>query len=97
MEWRGRRQSSNIEDRRGEGDGFDPGGLGGGGFRLPTGGGLRRVSGGGISGIIVLIVLFFILRAFGIDMFQVLDEGGGAGYEQSQNIGRSGGANDEMK
>ncbi|MEM6666052.1 MAG: neutral zinc metallopeptidase, partial [Pseudomonadota bacterium] len=33
MRWKGRRQSSNIEDRRGSG--------GRGGFRMPTGG--RRV------------------------------------------------------
>ena len=43
MEWRGRRQSDNIEDRRG-----DPssGGFGrGGGFNFPSGGGVRRAGG----------------------------------------------------
>ncbi len=43
MEWRGRRQSNNVEDRRGDPSG---GGLGrnpfgrGGGFSFPSGGGV---------------------------------------------------------
>ena len=90
MQWRGRRQSSNIEDRRGQGGigGGDPFGRGGSGF--PTGGRIRRVSGGGLSGIIVLVVLFFIFKALGIDPMLLLDDGSGTrapGYRQEQTAG----------
>ena len=58
MEWKGRRQSDNIEDQRGAGPsmgGGNPFGRGsGGGFRIPMGGG-RRAGGGGMSfGTIIL-------------------------------------------
>lgn len=77
MRWRGRRQSSNIEDRRGQGGGGFPGGLGRGGgspMRIPVG----RAGGGGLSTIVILVVLFFVLRACGIDPLQVLTGEGGA-------------------
>ncbi|MGB3830789.1 MAG: neutral zinc metallopeptidase [Mesorhizobium sp.] len=103
MLWKGRRQSDNIEDQRGETGGFG-GGLGGGQgqFRIPVGG---RVGGGGLSGIIILVVLFFVLKAVGIDPWQVLGGGGsvddGSGQiTQSQPMSPSddqSGANDEMK
>jgi uncharacterized protein len=88
MRWRGRRQSSNIEDRRGQG-GRAPGGFGrmggGGPIRIPMG---RGVGGGGISGIIILVVVFFALRACGIDPLQLI-EGGPAGPTVSeQGTGR---------
>ena len=57
MKWRGREQSSNIEDRRGQGGGL--GGLGGspfgrsGGIRIPTGRGSR----GGIGGLVGIVVV----------------------------------------
>lgn len=78
MLWKGRRQSSNIEDRRGGGM---PGGrIGGGGpIRLPIG---RGAGGGGLSGIIILVVLFFALRACGIDPLQILEGGGIGGGQQ---------------
>ncbi|OCP01064.1 MULTISPECIES: neutral zinc metallopeptidase [unclassified Ensifer] len=89
MEWKGRRQSDNIEDQRGASpSGGNPFGRGGG-FRLPSGGGGMRRAGGGMSfgTIIFLVVLYFILRAMGIDMLQVLEGGGGQvqmpGFEQS--------------
>jgi predicted metalloprotease len=97
MEWKGRRQSDNIEDRR-----SDPsvGGLGrGGGFSFPSGGGSGRRGGGlSIGTIIFLVVIYFIFKAMGIDLMQVLDSGstGGAGYEQSQSTGTQPAANDEM-
>ncbi|WP_160008088.1 neutral zinc metallopeptidase [Rhizobium sp. 18055] len=98
MEWKGRRQSDNIEDRR-----SDPsaGGLGrGGGFSFPSGGGSGRRGGGlSIGTIIFLVVIYFIFKAMGIDLMQVLDGGstGGAGYEQSQSSGETQpAANDEM-
>ncbi|MFW8584992.1 neutral zinc metallopeptidase [Rhizobium beringeri] len=97
MEWRGRRQSDNVEDRRG-----DPGGGGfgrGGGFNFPSGG-VRRAGGGlSIGTIIFLVVIYFIFKMMGIDLLQVLETGGttsGPGYEQSQSGGTRTPANDEM-
>ncbi|MBZ9810199.1 zinc metallopeptidase [Mesorhizobium sp. BR1-1-9] len=103
MLWRGRRQSDNVEDQRSSGGG----GFGGGGpgqFRIPIGGS----SGGGmsISTIIILVVLYFGLKAFGIDPIQVLSGGGGGllpgGGEITDNSGSQDGgtgapASDEMK
>ena len=68
MLWRGRRQSANIEDRRGEG--FGGGGMGR--MRLPIGG---RV--GGIGGIGAIILLLLALL-FGIDPMGILGGGGGS-------------------
>ncbi|MBY3221263.1 zinc metallopeptidase [Rhizobium laguerreae] len=98
MEWRGRRQSDNVEDRRG---GPSGGGFGrGGGFNFPSGGGVRRAGGGlSIGTIIFLVVIYFIFKMMGIDLLQVLEGGGmssGPGYEQSQSGGTRAPANDEM-
>jgi len=97
MEWKGRRQSDNIEDRR-----SDPsmGGLGrGGGFSFPSGGGMGRRGGGlSIGTIIFLVVIYFIFKAMGIDLLQIMDGGmttGGPGYEQSES-GNQTPASDEM-
>lgn len=101
MRWQGRRQSDNVEDQRGGGgdSGGQGGGFGGGGP------GFRVVRGGGISGILILIVMFFVLRAFGIDPIPILfgDSGMGSSVQtqQQQSSGRTvaeGGtvANDEM-
>lgn len=82
MEWRGRRQSSNVEDRRGAG-GRSP--FGRGGLRLPAGrGGVRRAGGGiGIGGIILILIISWIL---GINPLTLLSGGDigldGGGYEQ---------------
>ena len=80
MRWRGRRESSNIEDVRGKsgrGGGFRfPGGLGRG--RAPRGGGVRRAGGGGIGGIILLVVVFFLLSRCGILDLGGLTGGGGS-------------------
>ena len=62
MKWRGRQQSSNIEDRRGQtggGLGGSPFGRSSGGMRLPTGGGSR----GGIGSLIGLVVVLDIIWA----------------------------------
>ena len=90
MEWKGRRQSDNIEDRR-----SDPsGGLGGrnpfgrgGGFNFPSGGGVGRRGGGlSIGTIIFLVVIYLIFKAMGVDLLQVMEGGGsmdgagGSGY-----------------
>ena len=104
MLWRGRRQSDNIEDDRSDSGGGTPGGLGGGPgqFRIPIGG---RAGGGGLSGIIILVVLYFGLKFLGIDPMQVLGGGGGlldsgsgnGQYTQSGQPGQGATANDEMK
>jgi uncharacterized protein len=97
MEWKGRRESQNVDDQRGQGG---AGGFGRGGpqFRIPGGSRIRSTGGGGLSGIIILVVLFFVLKACGIDPLQVLTQGelGGpsGGVEQSQP--RSEARNDEM-
>lgn len=77
MLWKGRRQSDNVEDRRGQGGMRFPGGFGrprgSGPVRIPIGG----ASGGGLSTIVILAVLYFGLRACGIDPLQILTEDGG--------------------
>ena len=67
MEWKGRRQSENIEDQRGASPGGgNPFGRGGG-FRMPGGGGGMRRAGGGMSfgTIIFLVILYFIILSTG--------------------------------
>ncbi len=103
MDWKGRRQSDNIEDERGSSP-TGGGPLGGGGFRFPGGG----LGGGGLSfrTIIVLVVIFLVLRAMGVDVIGLLQQSGaltggstsGSGYQQSDNSGGTAApANDEMK
>jgi hypothetical protein len=85
MRWRGRRESSNIEDVRGGGGGSGSRKGRGGGFRIPgglgrrrTGGGtVRRAGGGGFGTIIIMVVLFFVLRSCGINPLDMLTGGGG--------------------
>jgi len=100
MLWRGRRQSDNIDDQRG-GGGLG-GGLGGGPGRIRIGPGIGTAGGGGLSGILILVVLFFVLRACGIDPMAVLTgdetgmqtgDQGGSGPQSGSNAG----ASDEMK
>lgn len=98
MRWRGRRQSDNIEDLRGSGGGGFPGGFGrgtgGGPIRIPIG----RSSGGlSISTIIIIVILYFALRACGIDPLQTLTEDGSGGAPGGGTITNSQApANDEM-
>ena len=92
MEWRGRRQSSNIEDRRGAG-GQSP--FGRGGLRIPIGrGGVRRAGGGlGIGGIILIFIVSWLLGINPLMLLSGEDMGsGGSGYEQQTT---SAPANDE--
>ncbi|MFC7064500.1 neutral zinc metallopeptidase [Brucella rhizosphaerae] len=86
MRWQGRRQSDNVEDVRGEQSGGLGGGLGrGGGLGGGMGGpGFRIVRGGGISGILILVVMFFVLRAFGIDPLPLLFGDGSINSTQTQ-------------
>lgn len=100
MEWKGRRQSDNIEDRRGSpvgrsGMGRNP--FGRSGIQIPTGSS-RRGGGLSIGTIIFLVVIYFVLKMMGIDMLQVLDEGQApqSGYEQSAGQRPTSPAADEM-
>ncbi len=90
MRWRGRRQSSNVEDRRGQ-QMRRPGGFGRSGgipVRVPVG---RGVGGGGIGGIILLVVIYLALRAFGIDPMMLMD----GGQQVTQQQGTQGAPSDE--
>lgn len=81
MQWRGRRQSDNIEDRRG----MSTGGMGGGGgFRIPTGG---RGGGIGIGGLVVILLISW---ALGINPLTLLSGGdmySDSGSQQQQQTG----------
>jgi uncharacterized protein len=97
MLWRGRRQSDNVEDARGQGGGGMPGGFGrnSGPIRIPIGG---RAGGGGLTGLIILVILFFALRACGIDPMQVLNGGDGTGMPGGGTVSETNPpASDEMK
>ncbi|WP_332698881.1 KPN_02809 family neutral zinc metallopeptidase [Devosia sp.] len=91
MKWRGRQQSSNIEDRRGQGGG-GLGGLGGssfgrgGGFRIPTGGGGSR---GGIGSVIgIVVVLGIIWFATGQNPIDILTGGSSSGGSSASSSGQ---------
>jgi predicted metalloprotease len=87
MKWRGREQSSNIEDRRGQSTG-GLGGLGGspfgrgGGIRIPTGGGSR----GGIGSLIgIVVVLGIIWAVTGTNPIDILSGGSSSGSSASSS------------
>ena len=108
MRWEGRRQSDNVEDVRGSRGRGMPSGFPGGAtrrVRVPVGRSPVRSSGGGLSGIIVLVILFFVLRSCGIDPLQILAGGGGLGgnpfeqvipQQQTQQAPASSPRNDEQ-
>lgn len=84
MDWKGRRQSDNIEDRRGNTPrGGNP--FGRSGIRLPSGG-VRR-SGMSIKTIVIIGVIYLVLKLIGIDPLQLLGGGdpGAVVSGQSQN------------
>lgn len=93
MRWRGRRQSSNVEDMRGRGGLGGGFGRGGTPVRIPAG----RAGGGlSIGTIVILVILFFGLRACGIDPLAMLEEGqqpGGGQFTQEEGAP----ASDEMR
>ncbi len=76
VRWRGRRESDNVEDRRGErGPGGFPFPMGRGGgmkFPFPGGGGGRKGGGIGIMGILVVVGLMLL---FGVDPRVILQGG----------------------
>ena len=65
-----------IEDRRGQGGGFGMPGGGGRGRRIniPMGG--NRAGGFSFKTILFLVAIYFILKMLGIDLLQVLNQGG---------------------
>ena len=71
MRWEGEKESSNVEDRRGQRSG-------GGGFRLPIpgGGGARRGGGIGIGTIVIVVLAAWL---FGINPLTLLGMFGGGG------------------
>ncbi len=101
MEWKGRRQSDNIEDRRGQSSGpsgRDP--FGRGGLNLPSGPG-RRLGSGGIGSVVVVIIIVVVLYAMGVDVTQLGDIAGQStspGIEQtsSRTAGKQTAESDQM-
>jgi predicted metalloprotease len=98
MDWKGRRQSDNVEDNRGAGQsgmgGNDPFG-GRRGINLPIG------RGGSIGSIVLIIVVVVVLQMMGVDVSSLLGDGSttSSSYDQSQSqsSNASQGSNDEMK
>jgi predicted metalloprotease len=88
MLWKGRRRSSNIEDRRGMGGMRLPGGMGGG---LGGGFGRGRMRGGGL-GLGGIVILFIIAWALGINPLALLsgDPGSGGSVEQPRETAGGG-------
>jgi len=95
MKWRGRQQSSNIEDRRGQGGG-GLGGLGGspfgrgGGIRLPTGGGSRGGMGSLIGIVVVLGIIWVATGTNPIDILTGGSSGGGSAASSSSRVPTTG-------
>ena len=95
MKWRGRQQSSNIEDRRGQGGiggfGGSPFGRGGGGIRLPTGGGGSRGGIGSVIGIVVVLgIIWAVTGTNPIDILTGGSSGGGSSASSSSQLPTSG-------
>jgi predicted metalloprotease len=72
MEWRGRRQSGNVQDERGTGPTNAPGDPFGrrGGLNIPLGGGR-----GGIGSIVLIIIVVIVLQFMGVDITSLLNGG----------------------
>jgi predicted metalloprotease len=93
MRWMGRRESSNVEDRRGQGDGGGSfGGLGGGlGGGFPRGGmGIPIGRGGGIGGIVLVGVILLGGWLLGVDPSALLSgdlSGSGSSTSQPGTVG----------
>ena len=104
MRWRGRRQSSNVDDLRGGSNS----GTGRGGFRFPTGGGSRRGGiripmgkRGGLGSIGTIVVFLVAVFVFDVNPLTLLSGGdvtiGGSGPAPVQPSGnRSSSPNDDL-
>src|SRR5471032_1791310 len=79
MRWQGRRESDNVEDRRGQSSGSGPGNFGGGGMRLP----IRGKSG------IVIIIVVLVAGYYGVDLTPLIDGGQSGGTQQAQTRAQS--------
>jgi predicted metalloprotease len=93
MQWKGRRQSDNVEDRRGMGSPRMGGA--GRGFRIPMGG-----KGGGFS-ITTILIILVISWVLGINPLTLLsggdvNMGGGSSQTQQQGTRPQGQSSDEM-
>lgn len=73
MRWQGRRESDNVEDRRGDSTGSS-GGLGGGGFRVPRG-----------KGGLILLVVVLVAGYYGVDLTPLLNGEAPVGQTQPQS------------
>ncbi len=72
MKWQGRRQSDNVEDRRGQGGGMRfPSGI-----KIPGGGRMGGARGAGVGGGLGLIIIVVLALVFGVDPSQLLQGGG---------------------
>ncbi len=99
VKWQGRQQSSNIEDRRGQGSGglgggFRRGGLGGtpGGIRIPMGG-----RSGGLGSIAIVVIFIVVAMAFGINPLSILTgDGGGTNVPFQQTLPPQNANEDEL-
>ncbi|MDU7479832.1 MAG: neutral zinc metallopeptidase [Hafnia alvei] len=73
MRWQGRRESDNVEDRRGDSTGSS-GGLGGGGFRVPRG-----------KGGLILLVVVLVAGYYGVDLTPLLNGEAPVGQTQTES------------
>ncbi len=88
MKWKGRKSSSNVQDRRGRGSSF--GGMGGGIGML---GALFRL-GGSKLGLAVIVILIVISVALKINPLELLS--GSGNYQQAQQTEQTTAATDEL-
>ncbi|MBL0371924.1 zinc metallopeptidase [Rhizobium sp. KVB221] len=99
MDWKGRRQSGNVQDERGTGPTQSPGDPFGrrGGLNIPIGSG----RGGGLGSIVLIVIVFGVLYFMGVDVTQMLGSGDqvqNPGFDQSETVRNDKPAtNDEMK
>nr|WP_325262324.1 neutral zinc metallopeptidase [uncultured Rhizobium sp.] len=91
MEWKGRRQSDNVEDQRGA----SMGGRRGGGFRIPIGGGGRGGGGLSIGGIVVVLIICWVTGINPLTLLSGGDTGMDTGTSTTQQAPRTP-AEDEM-
>lgn len=96
MQWRGRRQSTNIRDVRNQGGGFGGGFGRSGGFGGGMGRGgpvVRRAGGGGIG---IIIVIFIVALIFGVNPLELLGGNIGTAPPPAGQTGLQSGTEDEL-
>jgi len=95
MEWKGRRQSGNIEDERGTDPTPPPGDPFGrrGGLNIPVGR-------GGIGSIVLIVIVVIVLQLMGVDVSQLLGDGSSQSPGQGQTqrtTSQTASSNDDAK